>query len=58
MKRSRRRVLRRVGLIEEAHRNHRVEAPMPHAEPYIVIGVDQHASHQQAQGAPAEERHG
>jgi hypothetical protein len=36
-------MLRRVRLIEETHRGKGADAPLPQAEPRVVIGVDQHA---------------
>lgn len=40
VKRSGRRVLGRVRLMEEAHRRHEVKLPLLQAEPDIVVGVD------------------
>jgi hypothetical protein len=50
----RRRVLWRVGLIEEAHRRQRVPATLSQTEPRVVVNVDENASRPEAQGAAAE----
>jgi hypothetical protein len=44
MKHSCRRMLRRIRLIEEMHRRLGTEAPLPQAEPDIVVGIDEHAA--------------
>src|SRR5580693_4478883 len=56
MKRSRGRVLRGIRLIEEMHRRLGAKAPLPQAEPDIVVGVDEHAASPETQCAAADKR--
>jgi hypothetical protein len=48
VQRSRRRMTRRIRLIEETHRRREIKTPPPQAEPGIVVGVDKHATRPEA----------